>query len=114
MKKLTLICSLALLGLSLSGCGSQDKQKSTSSNKQLYSVELKKTDTNYDSSERMWTLNADKNGKYTLKLKANKDGKITVTSKSDGVYNPNTDLGSIAMHPEQSHCADAYQFPYMF
>ena len=54
----------------------------------LYSVELKKTDTNYDSSQRMWTLTADKNGKYTLKLKANKDGKITVTSKSD----PNTNF----------------------
>lgn len=57
-------------------------------NEPLYSVDLKKTDTNYDSSERMWTLNADKNGKYTLKLKANKDGKITVTSKSD----PNTNF----------------------
>ena len=52
-------------------------------NEPLYSVELKKTDTNYDSSQRMWTLTADKNGKYTLELKANKDGKITVTSKSD-------------------------------
>lgn len=92
MKKLTLICSTVLLGLSLAGCGRQDKQKSTSSNKQLYSVELKKTNTNYDSSERMWTLDADKNGKYTLKLRANKDGKITVTSKSDGVYDPNTDF----------------------
>ena len=88
MKKLTLIFSTVLLGLSLTGCGSQDKQKSTSNDKQLYSVELKKTDTNYDSSERMWTLNADKNGNYTLKLKANKDGKITVTSKSD----PNTNF----------------------
>lgn len=57
-------------------------------NEPLYSVDLKKTDTNYDSSERMWTLDADKNGKYTLKLKANKDGKITVTSKSD----PNTNF----------------------
>lgn len=54
----------------------------------LYSIELKKTDTNYDSSERMWTLTADKDGKYTLKLKANKNGKITVTSKSD----PNTNF----------------------
>ena len=54
----------------------------------LYSIELKKTDTNYDSSERMWTLTADKDGKYTLKLKANKSGKITVTSKSD----PNTNF----------------------
>lgn len=87
MKKLTLICSTVLLGLSLTGCGSQDKQKSTS-NKQLYSVELKKTDTNYDSSERMWTLDANKNGKYILKLKANKDGEITVTSESD----PNTNF----------------------
>lgn len=58
------------------------------SNEPLYSVELKKTDTNYDSSQRMWTLTANKNGKYTLKLKANKDGKITVTSKSD----PNTNF----------------------
>lgn len=57
-------------------------------NEPLYSIELKKTDTNYDSSQRMWTLTADKNGKYTLKLKANKDGKITVTSKSD----PNTNF----------------------
>lgn len=57
-------------------------------NELLYSVELKKTDTNYDSSQKMWTLTADKNGKYTLKLKANKDGKITVTSKSD----PNTNF----------------------
>lgn len=57
-------------------------------NEPLYSVDLKKTDTNYDSSQKMWTLTADKNGKYTLKLKANKDGKITVTSKSD----PNTNF----------------------
>lgn len=57
-------------------------------NEPLYSVELKKTDTNYDSSQKMWTLTANKNGKYTLKLKANKDGKITVTSKSD----PNTNF----------------------
>lgn len=56
------------------------------SDEPLYSVDLKKTDTNYDSFQRMWTLDADKNGKYTLKLRANKDGKITVTSKSD----PNT------------------------
>lgn len=62
------------------------------SNEPLYSVDLKKTDTNYDSSQRMWTLDADKNGKYTLKLRANKDGKITVTSKSDGVYDPNTNF----------------------
>ena len=57
-------------------------------NEPLYSVELKKTDTNYDSSQKMWTLTANKNGKYTLKLKANKNGKITVTSKSD----PNTNF----------------------
>lgn len=57
-------------------------------NEPLYFVELKKTDTNYDSSQKMWTLTANKNGKYTLKLKANKDGKITVTSKSD----PNTNF----------------------
>lgn len=61
-------------------------------NEPLYSVDLKKTDTNYDSSERMWTLDADKNGKYTLKLRANKDGKITITTKSDGVYDPNTNF----------------------
>lgn len=85
MKKFIFSCGIVLLGLGLAGCG---QEKTINNSEPLYSVQLKKTDMNYDSSERMWTLTADKNGKYTLKLKANKSGRITVTSKSD----PNTNF----------------------
>ena len=85
MKKIVLSCGIVLLGFGLAGCS---QEKTINNSEPLYSVQLKKTDTNYNSSQRMWTLTADKNGKYTLELKANKDGKITVTSKSD----PNTNF----------------------
>lgn len=85
MNKFIFSCGIVLLGLGLVGCG---QEKTINNSEPLYSVQLKKTDMNYDSSERMWTLTADKNGKYTLKLKANKSGRITVTSKSD----PNTNF----------------------
>ena len=92
MKKIVLICSTALLGLSLAGCGTKEQQKVMDKNKEadsieaykkepLYSVNVKKDDDNYD--DNGWMFNANKNGNYDLQLKANKSGQITVTSDDD-------------------------------
>lgn len=80
MKKIVLICSTVLLGLSLAGCGAKEQKKAMDT-QPLYSVNVKKDDGNYVAGE--WMFSANKNGNYDLQLKANKSGQITVTSDGD-------------------------------
>ena len=100
MKKIVLICGTLLVGIGLAGCSTNNQQKAMDKNSKseyeknvpVCSVDVHKTDENYLDGE--WMLSADKNGNYNLKLKINKDGQITITSKENGVYSSETNFKS--------------------
>lgn len=99
-KQKILLGIAALLSIGLCACGENLADDS------IFNVNIKKTDTTWDSQEKQYTITANHQGKTNIPLKIKNSGIVTITTYKDGVYDPGTTFKSEKLKVKKGECVE--------